>query len=106
MTEAKLGKDHIFRSYALRGIGSCLVKLHRTTEAIPLLDHASRIRTSAGAPPVAIEELRSGLVEVLALDPRTRAREVAAVRAAAARYEQAGDAASAAEVQRWLDKHR
>jgi len=104
--EARLGKDHVFVSYALRGIGSCMVKLRRTSEAIPLLERASRIRTSSRVPPVAIEELRSGLAEALVLDPRTRARELDEVRAAAAKYEQAGDAVIAAEVRRWLDRHR
>ncbi len=104
--EARLGKDHLFMSYALRGIASCLVKLRRTTEAIPLLERASRIRTSSGSPPVVIGELRSGLAESLVLDPRTRARELAEARIAAAKYEQLGDAVIAAEMRRWLARHR
>jgi hypothetical protein len=104
--EARLGKDHLFLSYALRGIASCLVKLRRASEATPLLERASRIRAAAGSPPVTVDEVRSGLAEALALDPRTRARELAAARVAATSYEQAGDDAAAAEVRRWLDQHR
>jgi hypothetical protein len=104
--EARLGKDHLFVSYALRGVGSCLVKLRRTGEAIPLLERASRIRTASGSPPVVITELRTGLSEPLVLDPRTRARELAEVKLAAAKYEQTGDAVIAAEVRSWLSKHR
>jgi tetratricopeptide (TPR) repeat protein len=104
--EAKLGKDHVVLSYALRGIGGCLVKLGRTTEALPLLERAATIRAASGEPPVVIGEVQAGLSEVLARDPRTRARELAGARAAAARYEQTGDTRIAAEVRRWLDKHR
>ncbi|HWO20569.1 MAG TPA: serine/threonine-protein kinase [Kofleriaceae bacterium] len=103
--EAKLGRDHALLAYALRGIGSCLVTLHRTDEALPHLARASQIRRAGGAPPVTIDELRSPLPEPLVKDPRTRARELAEIKAAAAAYEQAGDAANAAEARRWLAAH-
>ena len=106
MIEAKLGKDHLYLSYSQRGIASCLVKLHRAGEALPLLEQASRIRAAAGAPPVAVEEVISGLPDLLALDPRTRVGELARVKAAVAAYEKMGDATNAARLQSWLDKHR
>jgi hypothetical protein len=37
---------------------------------------------------------------------RFRRRELAGARAALAHYEEAGDAAAAAELRRWLGKHR
>jgi tetratricopeptide (TPR) repeat protein len=104
--ETRLGKDHLYLSYAQRGIAACLVKLHRADEAVPLLAQASRIRACAGAPPVFIEELLSGIPDLLAQDPRARAREAAAVKAAVAAYEKMGDATNAAKLRGWLDQHR
>ncbi len=104
--EAKLGKDHLYLSYALRGASISLVRLRRVAEAEPLLERAARIRAAAGAPPVLPEELRSDLTDALARNPRTRARELAGARTALAHYEKAGDAATAAELRRWLGKHR
>ena len=103
--EASLGKDHLHLSDSLRGIGHSLVKLHRAGEAIPLLERALQIRTSVSAPPARLAELRSILAEALAVDPSTRARAIAEATTAFAEYEKAGDAAGAAEVRRWLDKH-
>jgi eukaryotic-like serine/threonine-protein kinase len=104
--EATLGPGHLFVSYALRGAAISLVRLRRAGEAIPLLERAARIRAAAGAPPVLPEELRSNLTDPLARDPRTRARELAGARAALAHYEKAGDVATAAELRRWLGRHR
>jgi serine/threonine protein kinase/Tfp pilus assembly protein PilF len=104
--EAKLGKDNRFLSYALHGIGSSLVALHRAREALPLLERALQIRTSTGAPPADLAELRATLARALVDDPRTRARALAEARAAVAEYEQAGDAARAAQVRSWLATRR
>jgi len=106
LLEAKLGKDHIFVSYALSGAGDALLALHRAREGLPLLERALQIRTTSGAPPGQLAEVREILARALAADPHTRARAQSEAAAAAAEYEQARDTVNATRVLTWLAAHR
>ncbi|HTR49212.1 MAG TPA: serine/threonine-protein kinase [Kofleriaceae bacterium] len=102
---ARLGANHPNLAICEYGSAKALVALHRSAEAVPLLEHVLQIFAAAHVGPVQFAEAHYLLAIALDEAPasRVRARREAALSIAA--YEQAHDANNRAIVARWLAAH-
>lgn len=104
--EHTLGSKHPHVAHALLGLATVALARQRPVEARDYAERAVAIREAAGAASGLLAEARFTLARALWAKPATRSRAHAVARQAMKEFTEQGSGADAADVDRWLRRHR